>query len=310
MLSALFLSPTAAVAQASPGKHCVPLALILTSSGERQLAGKKVICQGEQLPASGNKVSLLCSVTGQVLSLAEIRWRPKRCRASDLTLIPCAPGSRGQCRRNRGAEEAKAPTLLTPYGSTLLNRRPAFSWQPVAGATRYFIQVRSREQGWATWVDNASSLSYPADKPALVAGSSYTVSIYAYQGNALREPSTTQLSILPNKEAQQLQELIAQIKSLNLPKDEEVYLGIDAAYSSRGLMMESVQVLQKRLKEGSRNPAIYTALGDRYLQAGFSAKAKTEYETATTTAEATANQPELNKAEARLKLVAQLQNSP
>jgi len=180
----------------------------------------------------------------------------------------------------------------------------------VAGATRYFIQVSSRAKGWATWVDNASSLSYPVDKPDLVAGSSYTVSIYAYQGNALREPSTTQLSILPKEEAQQLQELIAQIKSLNLPKDEEVYLGIDAAYSSRGLTMESVQVLQKRLREGSRNPAIYTALGDRYLQAGFSAKAKTEYETATTMAEETANQPELDKAEARLKLVAQLQNSP
>jgi len=118
------------------------------------------------------------------------------------------------------------------------------------------------------------------------------------------------MSILPREEAQQLQELIAQIKSLNLPKDEEVYLGIDAAYSSRGLTMESVQVLQKRLRDGSRNPAIYTALGDRYLQAGFSAKAKTEYETATTMAEATANQPELDKAEARLKLVAQLQNSP
>ncbi len=153
-------------------------------------------------------------------------------------------------------------------------------------------------------------MSYPADKPDLVAGSSYTVSIYAAQGNALQEPSTTRLSIFPNEEAQQLQELVTQIKRLNLPKDEEVYLGLDAAYSNRGLMMESVQAFQERLREGSRNPTIYRTLGDRYLQAGFSAKARVQYETAARMAEVTANQPELNKAEARLRLVAQLQKTP
>lgn len=92
-----------------------------------------------------------------------------------------------------------------------------------------------------------------------------------------------------------------QINSLNLPEDEKAFLDLNSAFSSRGLVDESIRLLEARVAAGSRNPGIYRALGDRFLAAGLTKQATEQYEVASTLAKGSENPGELSKAQKGLR---------
>lgn len=305
-LAVLSITPVVVLAQSSTSRQeCEPLGRI-TASTDSRVAPGTLICNGEHLqPSVSGKVSVFCYWSGRILKLVGSTKQLDNCRPSSAVFVPCSPLSR-YCRRSRGPEEAgNSPTLITPYGNTLLSSRPAFSWSPVAGATRYILQVRSAAEGWQTEVEG-TSVSYPAGKPALAAGSVYQIEVLAYAGDTVLGTSNKKINILPLETAQELSTLVKQIRSLNLPEDEKAFLDLNAAYSARGLVDEAIRLLKARIEVGSRNPGVYRALGDRFLTAGLHNKAKSQYEVAKNLAQASANVVELNKARTGLRLVALL----
>lgn len=306
-LIVLSLNPAVASAQNStPRAECEPLGRI-TASTDSRLASRSLICQGDPLPASlKGKVSFFCYWSGNILSLTGVNQRLDKCKPSSAVFTPCFPGER-YCRRSRGLEESEnSPKLITPYGNTLLSGRPAFSWSPVAEATRYNIQVRSAAEGWQTEVPS-TSVSYPTDQPTLAAGRVYQMTVLAYRGDTLLGTSNKRVNILPVEAAQELSSLVKQISSLNLPEDEKAFLDLNAVFSSRGLVDESIRLLEARVAAGSRNPGIYRALGDRFLAAGLAKQATEQYEVASTLAKDGENSVELSKAQKGLRLAALLE---
>lgn len=306
-LIVLSLNPAVAPAQSPPpGPDCEPLARIIASRDSR-LPSRTLICPGDRLPPSlKGKISFFCYWSGKISSLTGINQRLDKCKPSSAVFVPCSPSER-YCRRSRGPEEAEnIPALITPYGNTLLTGRPAFSWSPVAEATRYSLQVRNAAEGWQTEVED-TSVSYPTDQPTLAAGRVYQITVLAYRGDTLLGTSNKRVNILPVEAAQELSSLVKQISSLNLPEDEKAFLDLNAAYSSRGLIDESIRLLEARVAAGSRNPGIYRALGDRFLSAGLAKQATEQYEVASTLAKESENSVELNKAQKGLRLAALLE---
>lgn len=303
----LTFTPIVALAQSPPQRAaCEPLGRIVASSNNQSLPGT-LICKGDSLPPSlSSKVSFFCYWSGKVLSLIGTDQRFGKCKPSSAGLTPCTPGG-SSCRRTRGAQDlANRPTLITPYGSTLLSGRPTFSWISVPGATHYRLQVSSPAQGWGSEV-NTTSASYPTEQPALIPGTVYQIRVMAYRGETLLSDSTKRVNILPAEAAQRLSSLVQQISNLDLSEDEKAYLDLNAAYSTRGLVDEAIHLLEARVETGSRNPGLYRALGDHFLAAGLPNRAKSQYRVAATLAQASANSIELSRAQSGLRLTALLE---
>jgi len=171
------------------------------------------------------------------------------------------------------------------------------------------VQVRDDNKGWERQIQE-TWLAYPSDQPALAPGVSYRVRIYAYRGSSRLGSSGKRLNILPDRSVQQLNAEVKQIKSMSLPKDEELYLDLNAAFSSRGLLNQVIELLEARIAAGSRSPSIYRTLGDSLIKAGLPDLATKEYETATALAESSANRVELFKAQTGLQIASLLQEKP
>lgn len=303
-LTVITLTPTVAIAQRSTLKPgCEPLARI-TASNDSRLAPRTLICQGDRVPAStkGN-VSFFCFAIGKVLSLIGSDNQFRNCKPSSVMVAPCSPDDRS-CRRSRTTEDlTNSPRLITPYGSTLISGRPAFSWSSVPGATHYILQVRNATYGWRSNVRSTTAI-YPTNQLTLSPGKVYQINVVAYRENKRLSASTKRINILPAEATQQLSSLMQQINHLGLPDDEAAYLDLNAAYSARGLVDEAIRLLEARIAAGSRNASMYRALGDQFMAAGLPKRATLQYEIAYSLAQASDNSVELRKSQAGLDLAA------
>lgn len=303
ILVGLLFIPAPSYAKPS-SSGCDPIGRVREST-DSQYPVNSLVCSGDR-PASGARIKLFCFWSGHTLSLLGVNWRAEKCRANTL-IVPCFPGSSPNCYRDRGiAHDPSSPILVMPYGNTLMSGRPILSWTPVPGATQYTVQVRDKNKGWERQVQG-TSLTYPQDRPALVPGISYTVRVHAYRDGSHLGSADKRLNVLPEETVKQLNAEISRIKALHLAADEEAYLDLNAAYSSRGLVNQAVQVLEARIAAGSRSPGVYRTLGDNFIKAGLPEQAKQKYQTATNLAKSSENQVELSKAQAGLQLVALLQ---
>lgn len=301
----LSASPVAGLAQSPTSERdCLPLGRVTASADGRY--AKKVICQGERLP-QGPKgaVGFFCFSLGKVISALNMDQIVRVCKPSSTRVVSGSSGNRYFLRSRGGEEVATNPTLLTPYGNTLLSDRPVFSWSPVPGATHYLLQVRGAREGWQ-FKTTSTSAAYPEHQKSLTPGKSYQISVIAYEGSSLKGDSTRRLNILPTPAAQELSALVQQLNRLGLPEDEKTFLDLNAAYTSRGLIDEAIRLLQARVDAGSRHPGIYRVLGDNLLAAGLPGQAMAQYEIASDLAESSSNALELNRARRGLQLAALL----
>lgn len=292
-------------------RNCQPIGRVL-SPGDRQFAPGSLLCRGDRfnLPP-GKKVQVLCYFNRQVLSLSNgIVSAPGRCVPKEFRVKFCSSANRSTCPKSKGfAATAELPTLISPYGSALIDDRPPLSWASVQGATKYSVAVRGPGEQWQTTVEG-TSLPYPQAQPGMSYGSAYEVTVIAYQDEAPKAASRSALNLLPEADARQVAAVVEQLKRLGLPEDQVAYLDLDSIYRGKNLLHESITTLEQRVQAGSRNPGVYRVLGDRYLEAGFPEQAGKQYKTAAALAKAVADDIELAKAETGLKLIAAYNQLP
>ncbi|KST63558.1 hypothetical protein [Mastigocoleus testarum] len=108
------------------------------------------------------------------------------------------------------------------------------------------------------------------------------------------------------QEAQEINDTVKQVQSLNLTPDQEAR-DLDTIFMSQDLLTQAIQVLQKRIDASTNDPTLHRLLGDRYLQAGFPQKARPLYVKAKSLAQENANKAEQRLAQQGLEKTIQQQ---
>ncbi|MBE9053913.1 hypothetical protein IQ243_26630 [Nostocales cyanobacterium LEGE 11386] len=240
------------------------------NGGDLHLSAGSLICPKDQItPASGSTVEIICYAGRRVLEIQQGNDAKEVCEMKvSQSREVCIPNIPGQCSVTRGTGESKnKPQLITPYVGQILNPRPTLSWMDVTGATSYTVQIQGSGVNWSNVVQN-TSLQYPSSEPAMERGRIYKINVIANQGDEPVSASSSVTIVLPEPEAQRIQGIIEQIKSLGLDEDA-LAIDLDTAYMSENLLTEAIEVLEARIKHGTPNPAIYRMLGDRYLETGL-----------------------------------------
>lgn len=278
LASIIYIQTIAGAWGQGSSSNCKPVGRVL-SGGDRNLVAGSLLCQGDRLnPLPGKNVQVLCFLQSRVLSFIGLKSLASRCQPPQTGIRRCPGNSNSICWKPRG-DGASAITLNRPYGSLIVDNRPLIAWTPVQGATRYLVEVHGNGISWQRQVQQ-ESLPYPADQPALAAGNAYEVGITAYSSTKPLAAESFTLNLLSLKEEKEVDRLVDQVKSWNLPPDELALLDLDSIYYGRGLMDKTITQLRERCKDGTNDPAVYRLLGDRLLEAGSEKEAKDAYRNA------------------------------
>lgn len=297
---------------------CTPVGRIVSVENDSQMTAGKLLCAGDTLqPASAAKVAVLCYAGGKL-------WNVPSGRASSLSEgcpklekeKDCDPQNGCTIDDPRGpAAGTETPYIISPYDTAVLNDRPALSWYPVKGATSYTVLLRDitgsepeREKTVAPPTSAAGEIriDYPFNQ-ALQPGGRYKLIVEARTG-APGNPAAiaeARFWLLAAEDAQQVRDTVAKINSLNLPNEEKVLRDLYSIYSSKKLIAETMDMLEKLVREGSKTAKVYRLLGDIYLGQTLLDLAKQRYETAAKLAEAAGDSQELEEANARLDRIRQ-----
>ncbi len=276
--------------------------------GDRYFKAGTQLCPGDAInPANGGTVKVLCYLNGEFLD-----FKQKTIFDDSICAIPqnivelCTGINPSRCYISKGPDEDKeVPTLISPYGSSMLSTRPVISWYGVPGATSYTVIVKGYEFYWEKTVDKAiTSLPYPQEQKQLQFGNTYKFTVLANSGDTpISSSEPLVVSVLPQDEQNRIVQQLKQINELELPPDEAAIWDKDAVYMSRSLLNETIETLKARATEGSQNPTIYRVLADRYLEAWLPNEALREYKKAAQLAKSTNNLEELARVEEGLRII-------
>lgn len=182
--------------------------------------------------------------------------------------VPCGPGDRGPLSIDgrivdpggvRG--DTIFPRLLSPRNTKLLDPHPQIRWSSVANVSSYTVRVRGPNLDWHTSV-NSNEVAYPNDAPALVAGQSYTISIFADRLKSDDEGvSGLEFTIIEAGEAAMVRARASEIKSLNVDETQKRLLSA-YLYASHYLNAEAVMQLDK----ASSDPETVRLIAELYLK--------------------------------------------
>ncbi len=283
------------------------------SSGDRYLSPGSPLCPGDQIhPQNGAIVTVVCYLNRKILYINQNNFSDA---ANKCAPPQVAEGDKYRCTNLKpqncpttfkGTDDDNSvprPRLISPYisGGRILTTRPSISWRAVPGATSYTVEMEGNNVNWQIQVNN-TVLSYPKEQSQLKFGSTYRITVLAYQGNSLISYVPLVINVLPEKEQLEIGSLVKQINELKIPPDEAAVKDLDTIYMSKNLVNESIETLKARVAAGSKNPEIYRLLADRYLEAGLPNEALSEYTTAKKLAKSNNNLKELSKVQEGLKL--------
>ncbi|MGB3291861.1 MAG: hypothetical protein WBB01_02585 [Phormidesmis sp.] len=167
---------------ADVSRHCNPIGAISRGSSDN-FRRRETVCEG-QVVRQPREVQFLCFSTGAMISLSgeDVPISESTCEnatVSNPRVRPC-PGLNifGRlCLNPRGPEDQFQ--LIEPEAVSE-NPRPAISWEAVAEAESYTVQVTGPYISWERTVDGESTeLSYPEDEPSMVEGNAYEVIVLA-----------------------------------------------------------------------------------------------------------------------------------
>ncbi len=280
----------------------------VSSSGDLHLPNGSRLCQGDRInPVKGATVKVLCYLNGDFVYLkhSTVFKEPDTCTVPQEIAELCTGLNPSNCYNPKGAgEEKEAPTLISPYGSSMLSTQPKISWSAVSNATNYTVIVKGYEFYWEATVDQkTTTLAYPKEQIELQLGNTYKITVIANQGGSLISSEPLVISVLPEKDQKEIAYKVKQINELNLPPDEAAFLDLDAVFMSKSLLNESIETLKARVAAGSQNPTLYRVLADRYLEAWLPNEALRNYQVANELAKRIRNSDELAKVQQGLKLV-------
>ncbi|MBE9038881.1 tetratricopeptide repeat protein [aff. Roholtiella sp. LEGE 12411] len=280
----------------------------VSSSGDLYLPSGSRLCQGDRInPAKGATVKVLCYLNGNFVYLKQstVFNQPDTCAVPQEITELCTGLNPSNCYNPKSpGEEKEAPTLVSPYGSSMLSTNPVISWNAVPNATSYTVIVSGYEFYWETTVDKGvTMLPYPKEQKQLQFGNVYKFTVIANKGELFLNAEPLVVSVLPEEEQKEIAQKVKQINELNLPPDEAAIFDLHAIYMSRNLLNEAIETLKARVAAGSQNPTVYRVLADRYLEAWLPNEALRNYNIADKLARRTGNLNELARVQQGLKLV-------
>ncbi|MBW4557155.1 MAG: hypothetical protein KME59_14645 [Trichormus sp. ATA11-4-KO1] len=267
------------------------------------------LCEGDRInPANGATVKVLCFLSGNFLYLnkSTVFDSSDTCTVPQERAVLCTGLNPHPCYNPKSpGEEKEAPTLISPYGSSMLSTRPQISWTAVQLATSYTVIVDGYEFYWEKTVDkNITTLAYPEEQKELSFNNTYKFTVIANKGDEpISSSETLVVSVLSEEEQNAIAQQVKQINELGLPLEEAAIWDLDAVYMSKNLLNETIETLKVLVSRGSQNPTLYRVLADRYLEAWLPNEALREYKKAEQLALRTGNSDELAHVQDGLKII-------
>lgn len=255
-----------AIAQSSrAAQTCIPKGELVAYSGQRVTS--QPVCQAEQPTlAPGAPYKFVCYSATKIFSVIGANGVAlPGCDPPVDRPTPCISNAQANCQRKGPGENLNGPTITLPYGTSLIDPRPTFTWQSVPSSATYIVKVKGSGVDWAR-PTSSIKFAYPEEEKALQPGNVYTVAVIAKGGPPSSDTKT--FSMLSDADIQKVKAAEEQIKGWNLEPDKTATV-LDGLYIGKGLLDQSIQVLQQRIQSGTQSAQLYQRLGDRYLEAGL-----------------------------------------
>ncbi|MBW4550966.1 MAG: tetratricopeptide repeat protein [Aphanocapsa sp. GSE-SYN-MK-11-07L] len=280
-------------------KPCTPIARKLQTDGT---APQSLCAEDMVVVGKGQQITLLCTQRFTMVEVGQSGRVEELC--GDENVIPSHRSSEGvNSFRARGN---LTPLAIAPYGQVHLQERPTIRWQRIQGATTYQVRVTGGHN-WSVTTDQLT-LPYPKDQPSLRFGETYRITVTALRGNSPVMAIAVPYNLLTQAEAKQISGWVNQLEQVTPSKDDLAISELQSLYLAYGLWDEAIRVLQTRIAQRTTNPAVYRALGDRFLELGLASEAKTAYSQALKLSTAVNNRQEEVLAQQGLTQVKQLQS--
>lgn len=262
--------PVAVKAQTNgQATRCKNVVARILSLGDQFHSRGSVLCPQDRVrPFQGQQPLISCH-NAQKLLRGEAGQIGDLCSRKQRRIYPSKSRANSAKSRGSGRESGK-PSLIRPFGTMIVQLRPNMKWNPVLGATHYYLtfQASNSNKKWETVVQS-NSLRYPQTWPDLQYGTNYRVTIFAYQKQRIISSDHDTLELLTEEEASLIQDAVAAINQLPL-SPVEAAMELDIAYISAKLFHESIGALEKVRQSGQSNHQLNRLLADRYHQVGQS----------------------------------------
>ncbi len=242
-----------------------------TGKGERLQPGDRLY------PQSGAMAKVLCENSDI--------WRvpvgiPSSVNSGCPTWI--ASVVKGETRYRPGGSNPQIPYILYPRMTYLLQDRPTFRWNSVAGVTNYTVRLLG--SGGLEWETEVSSTEvvYPNDAPTLNRGVKYLVTVEADNGSSSLQDGGGILGfeLLREYKIQKVEAEEAKISKFEDRTEEERALTLAELYRRENLTAQAIATLETLVEQGSRTALVFRALGDLYTEIGLNLLAEARYEKA------------------------------
>lgn len=188
-----------------------------------------------------------------------------------------------------GGDNPTIPFLISPRRTTVLDQQPLLSWNPIAGANSYTVQVIGPDVHWVTEVQD-SNVQYPGF-PAFVEGGIYDVVVESDNGFSSQLDDgaiNSGFTFVYPEDRQFILEQLSIIDSKDLSPEAKAltraYLYIDESFLS-----EAILELESLVLSESEVQSVYHDLGNIYRYIGLNILAKERYEQALNTADSNDN---------------------
>ena len=181
----------------------------------------------------------------------------------------------------RSGGEDRAPLILQPRRADVLTDRPAFSWRPVEGATRYKVMLSSESgQLWGAEVTN-THLDFPASAAPLARDADYVWTVEALSDHGKLHAETSLFHVVSPEVETAVRSDVASIERGFPSSDHPAANFVRGQYEvGRGLYHDAALRFRRLSELMPDSPAPHEALGNVYRAIGLMDLAAAEYQRA------------------------------
>jgi len=172
----------------------------------------------------------------------------------------------------------RPPVILSPRGGPVMSDALTFEWQGYQFA-RYALRVVGHsgvvlERSGLT----GSRLAYPADAPALVSGTPYTLQLFSGQSRV----DEVHFEVVDRQRADDLRRDLREVDQAlgpDVPASSRAVMQA-GVLASRGFLHDARRVVVAALTTDADQPSLHALLGDLYARTGLPREADEAYEQA------------------------------
>jgi hypothetical protein len=253
--------------------------------------------EGDQIEASDGASIEIAFDTGLVQLLegpSKITVRPPKTRQTGQAQLPDqgiqivqnfiklrdAEGASSVARLRSGN---KAPEIRaeSPAHTAIRGGYPAFKWSETEPVTDLKLTLYNEEGvQWEKDVTGVTSVSYPADAPALVAGVSYSWTVETtdpLQFPPLRS-AMAYFEVLPQDQAKELKASLDRLSPEEMTSESSYHLVRASLFYSYGLVADAIDETREAVSADTDNATLQSILAHLYAQVGLTHEAIQEYD--------------------------------